>query len=237
MTYLWQTTLTVGEYSGWQGYADASVAEGNPAGSLGSASFDWDGTTYHVQRLMDSGDSDQMGIEFTTDLPSDTTGIVLRVGDLDLSFDEAPIKTDTFVQWTPDIMWTIGSVLNVKLCGSSKAAPPLQVPRTPEGPIHGQMKEGHPNAGDDGGDYYERIRADNVVASAVSETQKRSHTRMSGRGRGPRPGRGLAQPMTSQRSWPYVADKLHQPVCGIRGNNAKTGIGKALHHKLVKDEA
>ena len=76
---LWETTTTVGEYGGWQGYTDHSVALGNPAGSLGSASFDWDGTAYQIRRLLDSGDGDQMGIEFITDMPSDTTGIVLKV--------------------------------------------------------------------------------------------------------------------------------------------------------------
>ena len=92
-----------------------SVAKGNPAGSLGSASLDRDGTTYHVRRLLDSGYGNLVGIEFTADIPSDTTGIVLRVGDLDLPFDEAPIRTDTFSQWTLDNTWTVGSVLKVEL--------------------------------------------------------------------------------------------------------------------------
>ena len=88
----WETTMTVGEYGDWHGYTDPSVAKGNPAGSFGSASFDWDGTTYHVRRLLDSG-----------------------YGDLDLPFDEAPIRTDAFIQWTLDNTWTIGSVLKVEL--------------------------------------------------------------------------------------------------------------------------
>ena len=88
----WEITMTVGEYGDWHGYADPSVAKGNPAGSFGSASFDWAGTTYHVRRLLDSG-----------------------YGDLDLSFDDAPIRTDAFIQWTMDNTWTIGSVLKVEL--------------------------------------------------------------------------------------------------------------------------
>ena len=68
-----------------------------------------------MRRLLDSGYGNLVGIEFTADIPSDTTGIVLRVGDLDLPFDEAPIRTDTFSQWTLDNTWTVGSVLKVEL--------------------------------------------------------------------------------------------------------------------------
>ena len=107
--------MTVGEYGGWQGYTDPSVAQGNPTGSLGSASFDWDGTAYQVRRLLDSGYGNLVGIEFAADMSSDTTGIVLRVCDPDLPFDQAPIRTYTFIQWTLNNTWTIGSVLKVEL--------------------------------------------------------------------------------------------------------------------------
>ena len=120
----WEITITVGEYGDWQGTTDPSVALGNPAGSLDSVSFDWDGTAYQVRRLLDSGDGDQMGIEFTTDMPSDTTGIVLRVDGLDLSFHDAPIRTDAFIQWTLDNTWTLGSVLKVELLRPQPTTPP-----------------------------------------------------------------------------------------------------------------
>ena len=112
---LWETTMTVGEYGDWQGYADLPVAKGNPARYLGSATFDWDGTTYHVWHLLDSGYGNLVRIEFAADMTSDTTGTVLRVSDLDLPFDQAPIWTYTFIRWTPDNTWAVGDVLNVRL--------------------------------------------------------------------------------------------------------------------------
>ena len=122
---IWSTTLTVGDHGGYLGFSDPSLGQpggGDPAGTLSSNQFTWNGTTYRVTDLLNNPyrHSGYLGLDLTSPL---TTG---DYGNLTLRFDGMALKVSdreypdalNSRQWSWDFVateWSVGEEVLVEL--------------------------------------------------------------------------------------------------------------------------
>ena len=125
-TVIWSTTLTVGDHGGYLGFSDPSLGQpggGDPAGTLSSNQFTWNGTTYRVTDLLNNPyrHSGYLGLDLSSPLTTgDYENLTLRFDGMALKVsdrDVPPSVSESRQWWWYFVAaeWSVGDQVLVEL--------------------------------------------------------------------------------------------------------------------------